>query len=281
MVHNEGRIYSNAGIMQECNMLIQIRENKNAGKGGSVQRRIIDCVKPVSEDVHVADVRIGLGYTSVRLDNGSIGIAWTAQSPSRSCTHEAKAGTLVGKPAGEFLEMLANNHNYLARTLGLATANALATALPRPEATVGDILDIVSIHAGDHVVMVGYFGPLLSKLRATGCKLDILELKTDKPGTLSPEEGEAPLAACSVAIITATSIITGKLDALLASLGKPRAVVILGPSTFMYPRAFAETPVTHLAGTRVRNVQAVEKIVSEGGGTMILKQYLDFETICL
>ena len=109
----------------------------------------------------------------------------------------------------------------------------------------------------------------------------ILELKTDKPGTLSPEEGEAPLAACSVAIITATSIITGKLDALLASLGKPRAVVILGPSTFMYPRAFAETPVTHLAGTRVRNVQAVEKIVSEGGGTMILKQYLDFETICL
>ena len=262
-------------------MLTSIRKDRKDGKDNSIQQKIIDCVKPVSEGVRVTDVRIGLGYTSVRLDNGSIGIAWTAQGPSGSCTHEAKAGTLAGKPAGELLEMLASGHNPLARTLGLATANALSTALPRPEVTAGDVLDIVGIHAGDHVVMVGYFGPLLPKLRATGCKLDILELKTGKPGTLSPEMGKAPLAACSVAIITATSIITGTLDELLAGLGKPRAVVILGPSTFMCPEVFAGTPVTHLAGARVLNAPAVEKIVSEGGGTMILKHYMDFETICL
>jgi uncharacterized protein (DUF4213/DUF364 family) len=129
--------------------------------------------------------------------------------------------------------------------------------------------------------MVGYFGPLIPVLRLTNCKLDILELKTDKPGILSPAEGRASLATCSVAIITATTIITDTLDELLAGLGKPRAVVILGPSSIMYPAVFSGTPVTHIAGAWVRDAGAVEKIVSEGGGTMILKKHLEFVTVCL
>jgi uncharacterized protein (DUF4213/DUF364 family) len=84
-----------------------------------------------------------------------------------------------------------------------------------------------------------------------------------------------------VAIITATSIVTGTFDELIAGLGSPRAVIILGPSTIMYPPVFSGMPVTHLAGAWVKDAAAVEKIVSEGGGTMILKQYLDFKTVCL
>ncbi len=139
----------------------------------------------------------------------------------------------------------------------------------------------MNVKAADHVVMVGYFGPLIPVFRMTGCKLNILELKTDKPGTMSPEEGKQSLAECSVAIITGTSIITGTIDGLLAGLGKPRAVIILGPSSIMCPQIFTGTPVTHNTGAWVRNAAAVEKIVSEGGGTMILKKYMDFETICL
>ena len=41
----------------------------------TIQRKIIDYLRPVSEGLAVSDVRIGLGYTSVRLDNGNIGIA--------------------------------------------------------------------------------------------------------------------------------------------------------------------------------------------------------------
>jgi uncharacterized protein len=247
----------------------------------TIQQKIIDYLKPISEGLYVVDVRMGLGYTSVRLDNGHIGLAWTAQSSSGSCTHEAKAGTLTGRPAWELLEMLGSDHNALARSLGLAAANALAAGLPPSESTAEDVLDIVDIQATDHVVMVGFFGPLLPGIRLTGCRLDILELNTDRPGTMSPEEGRESLASCSVAIITATSIVTGTFDGLMAGLGKPRAVIVLGPSSFMCPQVFAGTPVTHIAGARVRNPAAIEKIVSEGGGTMILRQHMDFETICL
>lgn len=259
-------------------MLVQIKDNT---KIDSIHQKIIACVKPVSSGHYVADVRIGLGYTSVRLDNHHIGLAWTARATTGSCTHETKAGTLAGRPAGELLEMLAGDRTALSRTIGLATANALATGLPQPESTRKDVLDIIDITPDDHVVMVGYFGPLIPRLRRIGCRLDVLELRNDTPETLSPEEGRDSLAACSIAIITATSIITGTLDEILAGLGKPRAAVILGPSTFMCPQVFAGTPVTHLGGARVHNIPIVEKIVSEGGGTMVLKQYMDFETICL
>jgi uncharacterized protein len=249
--------------------------------GKTIQQKIIDYLLPVSEGLVVEDVRIGLGYTSVRLNSGKSGIAWTAQSHFGSCTHEQKAGTLAGRPSGELLVMLASHNSSLSRTIGLATANAIASELPLPEYTSIDSLQLVNIQASDHVVMVGFFGPLVPGLRQTGCKLDILELENDKPGTMSPEKGRTSLAVCTVAIITATSIITGTIDELLSGLGNPRAVIILGPSTFMNPDVFTGTLVTHLSGARIRNAAAVEKIISEGGGTMILKQYMDFMTVCL
>lgn len=246
----------------------------------SIRETAIDCLRPVSKGLSVADVRIGVGFTSVRLDNGSIGLAWTAESVSESCTRENRAGTLAGSTSLDLLEMLESS-NPLSRSVGLATANALVASLPRPRSTTGDVLDIVRIKAADRVAMVGYFGPLIPAIRMTGCTLDILELKTSTPGTLSPEDGKPLLAACTVAIITGTTIVTGTLDELLAGLVEPRAVVILGPSSIMCPPVFDGTPVTHIAGAWVKDAAAVERIVSEGGGTMILKKHMDFETICL
>lgn len=258
-----------------------MKDRERWAKDKPIQRRIIDFLKPSSQGLIAAEVRVGLGFTSVRLDNGNIGLSWTGESHSGSCTHEAKAGTLGGSSAGALLDMLASLNNPLSRSIGLATANAVAAGLPRPETTSVDILELVNIQASDHVIMVGFFGPLIPIIRATGCRFDILELKSDKPGTLSPDEGRAPLSACSVAIITGTSVVTGTLDGLLSDLGSPRAAVILGPSTFMRPEVFAGSPVTHLSGARIRDALAVEKIVSEGGGTMLLKRHMDFETICL
>ncbi|MGD9950263.1 MAG: DUF364 domain-containing protein [Desulfobulbus sp.] len=247
----------------------------------TMQQKIINLLDPIAANERVADVRIGLGYTSVRLENGHAGLAWTAQSRSGSCSHEAKAGTLAGRPAGELLALLGGVGQSLSKSLGLATANALASSLERPQSVPTEILDLIDVQPEEHVVMVGFFGPVVPRLKKIGCQLDILELNPEKEGTLTPEQGRGPLAACDVAIITATSLITGTMDALLAGLGSPRTVVILGPSTFMRPEVFSGTKVTHLAGSWVRDAGAVEKIVSEGGGTRILKHHLDFATICL
>jgi uncharacterized protein (DUF4213/DUF364 family) len=246
-----------------------------------ILQKIISLMDPVSEGLSVADVRIGLIYTSVRLDNGNTGIAWTGHRHSGGCIHQSEAGTLAGKPAGKLLNMLASADNPLYRTIGLATANALAAGMPRPETVSTDILELINIQPSEHVVMVGFFGPLIPHLNRTGCRLDILELKDDRPGTMSPDEGRSSLEVCDVAIITGTSVVTDTVDELLSGLGNIRAAVILGPSSFMRPEVFSATPVTHIAGVRIRDASAVERIVSEGGGTKTLKPYMEFETICI
>ena len=126
--------------------------------------------------------------------------------------------------------------------------------------------------------MVGYFGPIVAGLKGTGCRLDIIALNARPGETLTPEQGREALACCDVAIITGTSLINGTCDGLLACLRWPRAAVLLGPSSPLCPDAFEDPPITHLAGARVRTIDAVLQVVSEGGGTMLLKKYMDFET---
>ena len=245
----------------------------------TIPRRIIDAMTPATHERTIADVRIGLKYTSVRLDNGHCGVSWTGPDEAGCCMQNPEAKPLAGRHAQELLGMLENS-SPLQRTLGLATANALAAGMPDSQATSADALDLVGIQETDHVVMVGLFGPLMPVLRRTNCRLDVLELHA-RPGTISPQDGQAALKACTVAIITSTSIVTGTMDDLLSRLGAPRATILLGPSTCMRPEVYTGTPVTHLAGARIRNASGVERIVSEGGGTKILKHHMDFETIRL
>jgi uncharacterized protein (DUF4213/DUF364 family) len=245
----------------------------------TVQKRLLDYVKPRAGGAVVTDVRIGLGYTAVLLESGHAGVAWTPKSDAPCCTHFQAAGTLAGRTAEELLAFLVDEKSGLARAVGLATANALLAALPHPQTSREEVISTLNITPEDKVAMVGYFGPIVAELRKIGCRLDIIELNPHHGETITPEQGAHALATCSVAILTGTSMINGTCDELLAELGNPRAAVLLGPSSPLCSAIFEGTGITHVAGSRVREADAVLRIVSEGGGTMLMKKYLDFETV--
>ncbi len=248
-----------------------------------VQKRLLDHLQPLAGGAVVDDVRIGLGYTAVRLESGYAGVTWTPKSDAPCCTHFQAAGTLTGRAAGELLAYLVDEKSGLARAVGLATANALLSALPHPPTSREEIISTLHVTPQDKVAMVGYFGPIVAELRKIGCGLDIIELNPHHGAgeTLTPEQGVASLANCTVAVLTGTSLINGTCDELLAGLGNPRAAVLLGPSTPLCAEAFSGTKITHLAGSRVRQADAVLRVVSEGGGTMLMKKYVDFEHLVL
>lgn len=245
----------------------------------TTQKRLIDYLLPHAERQIVNDVRIGLGYTAVKLSSGHAGVAWTPKASSSGCSHFDKAGTLAGSPAKELVTLFGDETSDLARAIGLATANALLASLPKPPFLPQEIIDSLQITADDRVAMVGYFGPIIPQLRKIGCRLDILELNDEHMDTLPPGQTATVLAGCTLAIITGTSLINGTFGKLLASLGKPRAAVLLGPSTPLCGEIFQDTKITHVAGARVRDAEAVLRITSEGGGTMQMKKYMDFETM--
>ncbi|MDD5724381.1 MAG: DUF364 domain-containing protein [Syntrophales bacterium] len=243
---------------------------------GDISRHIHESVDDRSRDLQVEEVRIGLGYVGVMLEGGRTGLAAVLRHELRSgCSTLGRAGTLAGSGASELLDLLVTGTTPLEKTLGLATANALLC--PDAEGEEQDSIALMGLTSGDRVAMVGYFGPLEERIKKTGAKLQIIENDPHRMEEIPDREGrDSILEECSVAIITATSILNDTIEGLLNGLGSPRHVTILGPSTPLCAEAFAKTPVTHLGGSAIRDHRKVMQIISEGGGTPKMRPYLRF-----
>ncbi|MDO9515076.1 MAG: DUF364 domain-containing protein, partial [Syntrophales bacterium] len=191
------------------------------------------------------------------------------------CSTIGKAGTLAGSGASELLDLLVMGKNPLEKSLGLATANALLC--PDDGEREQDSIALMGLSSGDQVAMVGYFGPLVERIKKTGATLQIIERDPHRMDqTPNRKDGDRILQECSVAIITATSILNDTIEEILNGLGAPRHVTILGPSTPLCEEAFYQTPVTHLGGSAIQDPRKVMQIISEGGGTPHMRPHLRF-----
>lgn len=229
-------------------------------------------------DETLTDVRIGLGYSYVELSDGAAGVAWTPdRNPASSCTHLKRAGYLHETGEQEALELL-DSESHLDRAVGLATFNAINSRIKRSY-NDSEAISRLNITAADHVVMVGYFAPVIPRIQKTGCHLDVLECNPDKPGNIELASAPEILSRCDVAIITSTSIINNTIDELLSNLQRNRAAVMLGPSTPLCPELFKDTRISQLSGSRVKNRDQVKEVISQGGGTMLMKKHLQFVNI--
>jgi uncharacterized protein len=245
-----------------------------------IARRLHEYMSERMTGMKVREVRIGVGYAAVALDENHTGLAAVIrENLAPHCGVVAKAGTLSGMPASELLMYLVNGRNSVEKALGLAVANAvLRTQAPREES---DTLALMDLSSKDHVAMVGLFRPLVPRIEQTGAKLTILGKNKALPHIVGFKSRGDILKTCSVAIITATSILNNTLETILNDLGNPRWVSIIGPSTPVCREIFAGTPVTHLGGSVVLDRSKVLQIVSEGGGTPSLRPYLRFVNVLL
>lgn len=237
----------------------------------SVSRMLFDSLEPEARLHHVREVRIGLGYTAVQLQDGAVGCAYTFRNAlPHGCTVFQDRRPLAGRPAVEVLNYLDSRHP-LEAAVGLATANAIANR-PRSDWLTGDILDMIRILPADRVGMVGCFTPLVPALRSAVAELFIFEQDLEIDEGLRPaEEAVRRLPECQVALLTATSLINRTVDELIPAVRGCREVVVLGASTPLCPEAFRGTPVTMLSGIVVERPEDLLRVVSEGGGMRMFK----------
>jgi uncharacterized protein (DUF4213/DUF364 family) len=227
---------------------------------------ICDLLLSPAANHSVADVRVGLGYTVVQLDDGRCGLAYTFRDDiQEGCCVIKAAGTLVGQQAAE-LAAWARSPDPLAAAVGLATLNALV-AVPL-NAVEADLLTQLEVTSNDVIGMVDYFGPLIGPLRTRGKALHVFERRPSAKSGVLPESAAAEiLPQCRVVILSATALLNRTLDDLLAWCRNAREVAILGPSTPLLPQVFAGRGVTLLSGVQVVDGERVLRLVSEGGGT--------------
>ena len=214
----------------------------------------------------LADVRIGLGYTAVMLEDGNVGVAYTfRENAAAGCSVFMGRRPLAGRTTTEILEYLGSSEG-VESTVGLAVANALANR-PSPDQKEGDVLELLPIESTDRVGMVGYFGPLVAPLDKRVRELVIFERNAVRSDRVLPaEEALEQLPRCDVAVITSTALILGDLDRLLEAAAGCREVALVGASTPLAPAVFASRGVTLLSGITVTDGPGILQIVSEGGG---------------
>jgi hypothetical protein len=212
------------------------------------------------------DIRVGLGYTAVALQNGRCGLAFTLHEKEyESCTVVAEAGTLAGRKASELISWM-KQPDETACAIGLATANAL---IGFPDGAVeSDILDLLPVGSEDAVGMIGYFGPLVDSIKKRARTLHIFERQPIPDlGVLPDTAAGALLPQCQVVIISATTLLNHTIDGLLDSCKAAREIAVLGPSTPLIPSVFSRRGITMLSGIYVVDAPRVLRIVSEAGGT--------------
>jgi len=242
---------------------------------GEIARRLFDSVFHRGKNAVIEEVRIGLGYVGVRLDDQRMGLAaLLLHELPAGCSVFPDAGRLAGSRARSLLRNLIEGQNQLTKALGLAAANAVLHAASGEDEK--DSLSIMKLVSEDHVAMVGLFTPMVPKIEATGAKLTVIERNPARLAVLDKKESGRILKECTVAIITATALLNDTLEEVLNGLGNPRHVAILGPSTPLCPEIFQGTPVNHLGGAAARDTKKVMQIISEGGGTPAMRPYLRF-----
>jgi uncharacterized protein len=246
-------------------------------KAGTILARLYEFILPEAKNRKVADLRIGLGYTGVKLDNDATGIAAVLfDALPHGCTVMPAAGGFAGSSASDLLKYLVDGKNPLEVAMGLACANALIGTLSADCADDKEATTYLHLRPGEKVAMVGLFAPLVEKIRATGAILTVIEKNPRRLELLSPDAKQQALKDCDVAIITATTLLNNTFEETVDALGRPRSVAVLGPSTPLVPEIFHGTPVTHLGGVVVADSARVLQIISEGGGTPALRPYLRF-----
>jgi hypothetical protein len=248
---------------------------------GIILKRLYEWLASSAPNCKVADLRVGLGYVGIKLDNDSAGIAAVLfDALPHGCTVMPAAGSFAGSAAQDLLKFLVEGKNPLEIALGLACANAL-TKPPMDSGNDQEATTYLNLKPDEKVTMVGLFSPLVERIRSTGAILTIIEKNPARLELLSQEDKQRALKECDVAIITATTLLNSTFEETIALLDAPRSVILMGPSTPLVPEIFQDTPVTHLGGSVVFDTAKVLQIISEGGGTPALRPYLRFANLLI
>ncbi|MBS0014542.1 MAG: DUF364 domain-containing protein [Desulfobacterales bacterium] len=223
----------------------------------------------------IKDVRIGLGYTAVMIENGRTGLAATPKTHlHQGCTVFTGMLPLIDKNAEQLLALV-NSNDPIETAVGLATANALINT-PNADLDTGDVLTKIQVTSSDRVAMVGHFAPLVKPIRDAGAELNIFEqIATPDRGMRPSSEIPQKLPGCTICLLTATSIINKSFDDLIGHTRNCREVILLGASTPLIPEIFADTPITGLSGVIVTRPEELLHIVSAGGGMRRFKGVIE------
>ncbi|HHV35949.1 MAG TPA: DUF364 domain-containing protein [Syntrophomonadaceae bacterium] len=233
------------------------------------QKVAAEALKKV-EGLTIADLCVGVGYTGVKLSNGTGGTCFTFRHELGLKSGVIQgAGTLIGMPAAVAVQM-AMSTNLAEASVGVATINAI---LNENYDEGKNAVDMMDVRETDTVGMVGYFYPVAKQLQGTVKKLYVFERNITEEGLLPDWSENIYLPECDVVMITGVTFINKTIDHVLSLCKKAKEIVIMGASTCMAPEVLKDYGVTLLAGSRVTDSDLLLRVIAQGGGGLDVLKY--------
>ncbi len=181
----------------------------------------------------VQDVLVGCFTTCVHARNH--GLASTLKPAAHSGFGLSDAGNLTGMDVQKLARM-ARSTNTLDASVGIAAINSMADLTANITRTGNARELLLEKGAGKTLGMIGHF-PFVERVRNRFRATLVFEL-VPQPGDMEANRIPERLGEADVVALTATSLINHTFSDVMQWIRKDAFVVLLGPSTPLYPRLF-------------------------------------------
>lgn len=157
------------------------------------------------------------------------------------------------------------------RAAALATINALYNTLLRRTQTQLPAADnsfgLSDVQAGDKIGMIGFFPPLVKRLRKLDIELTVIELRRDlereHPGLIVTTD-RSKLEPCTKVLCTSTTLLNHTLPDMIAAAPNAREFSLLGPSAGCPPDPLYAIGVTTLASAQIMDDDSLWQRLLDG-----------------
>lgn len=225
---------------------------------------VIETILAGVPEVPSGRVVVGFNWTAVE-GPAAIGFAATPSRADGAAT-TPETGSYGGRPLSA-LAAMARSDNPYERAIGIAAANAHWNA-DAPDLSDGDGLSGGEASAGGGpTVVIGRFPGLDAKLPGAL----VLE-RHPGPNDLPAERAPEVIPGCTRLIVTASTLVNGTVDGLLALAGSETEITIVGPGTPLCPGLF-RLGIRRLAGFVATDREGCLKAIMEGAGARAFRRH--------
>ncbi|MHA1985453.1 MAG: Rossmann-like domain-containing protein [Promethearchaeota archaeon] len=242
------------------------------------------------EPPEVSKVVLGLGYTGVEVstyENDSIlGLAATVPNivNNTNCSKIDFAGNLTNKALFELMEWSFEPPS-VRKIVGLATLNAVSQHILKIKNTYtklkGDLINHLHIDKDSSITVIGLMKPLIRKISKVTKSIILVEDSIPNSAEFTEfkfrkgiEQMMNKEFSTDILICTGTVLINNTIEKILGLFrDKARKIIIIGPSASIIPDILFENGVDIVGGMTIVDPEATLRVLQEGGGTKLFKQY--------
>lgn len=243
----------------------------------------------------IAEVRIGLHLTAVKLSDGSVGVSSTLDDEQQHCLKanrdydDFSPSRIRGRKVTGLFEN--PKQTAIIRTLKTAVLNAFSSAIlseTRYRVIVDkDPIDLVDLGQKRTITLVGAFQSYIRKIAGTGNRLYVLEMNErsladeHKMFYVPADEYQKVIPLSDIVIITGQTLVNDTLGGLLASIPPHARLIVTGPSSSLVPDVLFRYGVSIVGAIRVCDAAMLFTIAGEGGSGYHLFEYGCARKICI